>query len=120
MGNKYNAKRSGGYDSKLEENFATELHFRANAKDGDVDHWEEQVTLQLYSYGVPVCQYRLDFIVFLKNGTIEFVEIKGLATKDWRIKWKLLQIMVKNDPELLPYKPDNLKVLTGEHIKKWN
>lgn len=98
--NKYGAKRTGHYSSKREAEYAHELGLRKAATNGDVLAWVVQVPVRLQGGVV----YRVDFLVFLKGGGWELVEIKGCETASWRSK---MRQMSEAHPELFA----NLKVL---------
>jgi len=92
-GSKYGAKKTvtGGrqYDSKKEAGYSQTLRLRLLA--GEIKEMRPQVTLRLFCYGVRVCNYRMDFVVVAKDGTIELHEVKGFATDVWKLKWKILE-----------------------------
>lgn len=73
------------FDSKAEARYYDELKVRQAA--GEVLFFLRQVPVDLGS-GVT---WRCDFLVFLTDGTTEFVEVKGFETEAWRIKRKLVE-----------------------------
>lgn len=91
--NKYGAKSQnyGGkwYHSKKEAGYAENLDWLV--KSGEVIKWERQVKLDLSVNGVHITNYYIDFKVWKKDGTIEYVEVKGFETPEWQLKWRLLQ-----------------------------
>jgi len=92
----YNTKKCNGYDSKFEAGYAADLKLRQKA--GDIKSWESQVNLDLNVNGYRVCQYRIDFIVYHNDGTVEYVETKGYPTPIWRLKWKLFEALFSDIP----------------------
>jgi DNA-binding sugar fermentation-stimulating protein len=56
------------------------------------------VTLKLELDGVKLGTYRVDFIVDENDGTITYVEAKGIPFPLWKQKWAILQGMHKDDP----------------------
>jgi len=104
----YNGSR---YDSRWEARYAQELDLRK--KIGEIRDWSKQVTIQinvaninntpvltdetgisLKSKGINyhhICNYRIDFVIELTDGSKEFVEIKGYRTELWTLKWKLFE-----------------------------
>lgn len=100
--NKYfNIKTETGgitYDSKFE---AGESHkWDWMVRSGDLLKWERQVKIPITISGHFICNYKIDYILYHKNGIKEYVECKGKATADWKIKWKLFEIMMKEkEPE---------------------
>jgi hypothetical protein len=84
------------YQSKLEAKTAQELDFRMKATDdGKIESWERQVNIPLEAHGEFICNYRIDFIATRPDGVKEYIECKGLATADWKIKWALFQAQYK-------------------------
>lgn len=90
---KYNAKKTTyngrSYDSALEANYAMELDWRKQAR--EIKEIIPQFKLDLNIAGIHICNYYVDFKVVLKDGTIQFHEVKGFETDVWRIKWRLAQ-----------------------------
>lgn len=94
--NKYNAKKATyngyNYDSKLEAAYARELDLRKEL--GEVEKWERQVPLDLRLNGKTWRTYKIDFKVYYPDGKIEYVEVKGFPTTEWKQKWDFL-VMTK-------------------------
>lgn len=84
------------YDSGFEAGYAQELDLRVAGK--DIKSWEAQKTLELIVNNYIVCTYRIDFIVYHNDGTIEYVETKGWASPTWRLKWKLFEALYGDKP----------------------
>ncbi len=102
--NKYNARKTllNGvkYDSKLEAEYASRLMLKQ--KLGMIISWKRQVKISLEIYGVHVCNYIIDFEVLHKDGHKEYVECKGFSTRDWKLKYKLFEIIMKRtEPETI-------------------
>ena len=74
------------FDSKKEGRYYNELKMRLK---GDVLFFLRQVPFDLPG-GV---KYRVDFEVFYKNGTVEFIDVKGHRTKDYIMKKKMVESM---------------------------
>ena len=97
FGPKYSNKftRYGGrsYHSKLEADYAAQLDLMLKA--GEILSWEPQPTYHLRVNGQLICKILPDFHVVTKHGQEEIHETKSWATrtKDWHIKWKLLQAL---------------------------
>lgn len=104
---KYGAVKTNGFDSKAEADYAAQLDLRKAAANGDVLDYLTQVSIKL-AEGVT---YRADFLVFLRDGTWEFVEVKGFSTRDWVIKKKLLA-------ERRPALSARLKVVGGQKARR--
>jgi hypothetical protein len=80
-----------GYDSKLEAGYAQELELRQKA--GEIREWRPHVLLHLKTYGQKFCDYEIDFEVEYKDNTIEYVEVKSIATAtpQWKKNWRVLE-----------------------------
>jgi len=79
-----NGKR---FDSLLEGNYYIEL-LRLQ-KIGIVSYFLRQVPIELSEYTSD--KYRLDFLVFYSDGQIEFIDVKGIVTKEFRLKKSLIE-----------------------------
>lgn len=73
------------YASKAEARYAQKLAVQKAA--GQVIGWLEQVPFHLPG-GV---KYVCDFQVFEADGTVRFVEVKGMETPVWKVKKKLVE-----------------------------
>ena len=102
--NKYGAKKTlyNGitYHSKFEAEYAQKLDWRVKAK--DINSWDRQIKIPLDVNGKHICNYFIDFIIIHNDGKPEMVEIKGMETATWKLKFKLfLAIHKKEHPEWL-------------------
>lgn len=79
------------FQSKLEANYAKQLDWRIKA--GEVKEWKRQHKIEIKVNGVKICNYYIDFVVTLKDGSQQFVEVKGFEQEVWRLKWKLCMAM---------------------------
>src|SRR3990167_11491549 len=70
------------YDSKFESGIAQEYIFDKAA--GNIKDFETQVTLDLICNGYKIGTYRIDFVVYKNDGSIELVEAKGLPSPIFR------------------------------------
>lgn len=94
--NKYQAKKSGGYDSRKEHRRANELRLMQRA--GLITNLREQVSYEL----IPTqrgadgkvleraCDYIADFVYTDKDGKTVVEDTKGVKTKEYIIKRKLM------------------------------
>lgn len=93
--NKYNAKKcvynGYTYDSQLEASYAKKLDLLK--KSGEVIDWSRQHRFDLRVNGVHWRHYKIDFRVVYANGWIEYVEIKGFPTTQWKQKWDITKII---------------------------
>lgn len=81
---KFNAKRTEhagrSYASKSEARYAAGLELRKRA--GDVVFWLEQVPIALPGK----TRYVVDFVIFEADGSVRFVDVKGVETETFRLK----------------------------------
>lgn len=94
--NKYHAKKSSGYDSRKEHRRANELRLMQRA--GLITNLREQVSYEL----IPTqrgadgkvleraCDYIADFVYTDKDGKTVVEDTKGVKTKEYIIKRKLM------------------------------
>lgn len=75
------------YMSKLEAGQAYELDCRLKAK--EIISWDKQVKIDLQAYGKHICNYYIDFVAIRKDGVKEYIEVKGMETDLWKLKWKM-------------------------------
>jgi len=102
------------YDSGFEAAYAMELDQRLKNK--EIKSYERQVNLDLVVNNFIVCQYRIDFIIYHLDGTLEYVETKGYPTDIWKLKWKLFEALYSIDPNNIltvemqgKYKPPKIR-----------
>lgn len=86
------------FDSKFEAGYCQELDLRVKAK--DIKSYDRQKTLELIVNDFLVCTYRIDFIVYYFDGTVEYCEVKGWPTPVWRLKWKLFEALYGSLPNV--------------------
>lgn len=75
------------FDSKKEAAFYRELKLRQQA--GDVIFFLRQVPVDLPGN----IKYRVDFQVFLADGTVRFIDVKGHRTKQYIDKKKMVEAL---------------------------
>jgi hypothetical protein len=90
--NKYNAKKvlldGMKFDSISEGDFYLELLQQKNC--GLIKEIQCQAKEEFYIYDKFICNYYVDFKIEHNDGTIEYIEHKGMATDLWKMKWKML------------------------------
>lgn len=126
-GNKYHNQRyeyNGiNYHSKKEAGYAMELDLRKKAKKSEplaIKDWDRQKKIEINIYYpkkgkcvitdipatelknqgkefVHICNYYIDFIIYHYDGEQEYIEVKGMETDTWRLKWKLTEAIFKDD-----------------------
>ena len=93
--NKFNAKRTkfNGlyYDSVKESVYAQNLEWLRKAK--EIKSWSAQHRWELYVNRMKIRQYTIDFRVVNLDGTIDYIEVKGMQTYSFQITWKLTQAL---------------------------
>ena len=90
-GNKTAIYKETRYDSQKEANYAAQLDWRKKA--GEIAEIKKQHKLSIDIDGVHICNYYVDFMVTYPDGRIEYHEVKGFATAEWMLKWKLAQVI---------------------------
>lgn len=97
--NKYGAKKheynGHKYHSMFEAQVAEDLDTRIAA--GELDRVERQVKIDLRAYGQHITNYFMDFVLYYKNGDIEYLEVKGVETDTWKMKWKMFEAKMKQE-----------------------
>lgn len=83
------------FDSTAEANYYTQLKLRKRA--GEIIDFKCQESFELIppftdatGYKHRPVTYRADFIVY-HNGYTEIVDVKGFATREFTLKWKMLK-----------------------------
>ena len=93
--NKYNARgqeyNGRWYHSAKEARYAEELDWLI--KSGDILEVKPQARIDIKVNGIHWRNYACDFRVVTKDGTIQYHEVKGFATEEWKMKWDLLHIL---------------------------
>lgn len=97
---KYRNKKTNGYDSKREAQFAEKLETLKKASNPSerVVCIEKQVKFELIpaqrgADGKVIeraCSYIADFRVTFADGRVEVIDVKGMKTKEYIIKRKLM------------------------------
>lgn len=85
------------YDSKFEAGYAQELTLRMKA--GEIDGFDTHVAMPLIVNGYHIGDYKIDFVVYHKDGTVEYTETKGFSTRDWALRWKIFCAMHEDNPD---------------------
>lgn len=92
-----------GYDSIKEAQYAMVLDDRK--KNGLIKDWERQHPIEVYANGKKLFRMKVDFIVYMKDGSKELHETKGYATEVFNLKLKCIEAL------WLPENPDYSYVL---------
>ena len=91
-GNKTKIYNGKCYDSIREANHAEELDWRIKA--GEIKDVIPQFRIPIVVNNIRICNYFVDFRVIMKDGTIQYHEVKGFETEVWRLKWKLFEALI--------------------------
>jgi predicted nuclease of restriction endonuclease-like RecB superfamily len=83
------------YRSKAEARYAATLDTLLAG--GAITSWKYEPTYELRVFGELVCKYKPDFEIEHSDGSKEIVEVKGFATPEWRLKWKLFVILMARE-----------------------
>lgn len=106
--NETNVYNGNYYHSIFEARYAAGLDY--SLRSGEIKSWERQVKLDLKVNGIHITNYYIDFIVHHLDGSREYVECKGAETKDWILKWRLLEAIFEQFKE----HPDDSMTLVKE------
>lgn len=99
------------YDSGMEAEYAKELDMRLKAN--DITAWERQFKIEIWINGMWILNHKVDFRIEHNDGSFELVECKGMETKDWRIRKKLLEAV------WLPEHLDHTYTVVKENSSIW-
>lgn len=83
------------YDSKREARYAAELQLRKRA--GEVVFWLEQVPLHLPGK----TKYVVDFVEFRADGSVRFVDVKGVETETFKLKKRQVEALYPLEIEVV-------------------
>ena len=105
------------YDSTLEARMAADLDWRVKGK--DIKSWERQIPIKFYlclecarlsaiaqcpdhplEKPTPLATYICDFKAYHNDGTVEYIETKGLSTDVFRYKWKMMEALFGNKDDV--------------------
>ncbi|MCW1239251.1 DUF1064 domain-containing protein [Bacillus pretiosus] len=113
---KYNNKKvkidGHVFDSKAESDYYTGLKVRKAA--GEILNFELQPRFTLQPAFIKsgkkyqAITYKADFMVYLPNGDVEVVDIKGMVTETFAVKRKMFE-----------YKYPHLQLILLKHVKKY-
>lgn len=83
------------FDSKKEGRYYLDLKLRQQA--GEIVFFLRQVPFHLPGS----VTYRVDFQEFHKDGTVHFVDVKGMKTKDFTMKKKMVEDLYPVEIEIV-------------------
>lgn len=113
--NKMGSVKTNGFASKMESAGYDLLKFRERA--GEISDIKCQQAVTLAEGNGLKLRWKIDFSFIVKStGNLEYMEIKGFETKDYRIKLKLYKM---NPPAPLTiYKGTYKRLFIAERIEK--
>jgi DNA-binding sugar fermentation-stimulating protein len=79
------------YDSQREAAYAAELDIMHRT--GLIAGYQRQVPIKLNVNNEQICKLVVDFLIRHPNGQHEYVEVKGVATQAFKLKWKLFDAL---------------------------
>ena len=79
------------HDSKMESSYCNKLQLLVKA--GEIKWFEVYPRKQLKVNGKLICEHIIDFVVFPKDGYLEYHEVKGFETPVWKLKKKLFKAL---------------------------
>jgi hypothetical protein len=106
--NKYGARKTmvdgHKFDSQAEARHYIML--KQEQKDGKIASFELQPTIELqpkFKYkgeAVRAIKYKADFLVYHHDGTQEYIDVKGMRTQVFNMKWKMLKYKLQDEPNI--------------------
>lgn len=70
-------------------------------KAGEIHNYEIQHKIDLKVNGIHITNHYVDFLVFKPQGVVEFHEVKGYATSEWKIKRRLTEALFPAIPYIV-------------------
>lgn len=83
------------FHSKKEAEYYSILKLRKQS--GDIKDFQRQIKFDLIANEMKIGTYTIDFKIIHNDDTMEWVEVKGMATEEWILKWNLLLTMLNKD-----------------------
>ena len=96
---KYGAVRVDGFDSQREATVYQTLRVRELA--GQIRDLRRQPVFVCQVNGLKVCEYRSDFLWTDSAGDLHVADVKGFATREFRLKAKLVRALFGIEIEVL-------------------
>jgi hydrogenase maturation factor len=79
------------YHSQKEARFAALLDMQVKLK--QIKGYERQVRIPLIVNNTRICVYIVDFVIMHIDNTLEYIDVKGYETPEFRLKWKLFNAL---------------------------
>jgi hypothetical protein len=90
------------YDSGLEARVAADLNHQLAC--GEIAEVKPHFPIDIYIKGIKICRYYVDYRVVRNDGTIEYIEAKGLWSEIARIKARLMESVYIPENPLATYR----------------
>ncbi|HUX56250.1 MAG TPA: DUF1064 domain-containing protein [Bacteroidales bacterium] len=94
--NKYKAERQTfngrSYHSKKEADYAVQLAWQKKA--GEIKEITPQFKIDIRVNGKHITNYYIDFRVVYSDDRVELIEVKGFATPEWMLKFRLTEALL--------------------------
>ena len=104
-GNKYGVSPAASrtyncytYDSKKEAGYAQNLDILLKAK--EIKDWSRQVPIKVEINGKWIFTYKVDFMITYNDDSLEYIEIKGMETPYWKLKFKIVDAINSGNQDL--------------------
>lgn len=89
MGNKFVVIDGIKFRSRKEAGYYCRLKLRVKA--GLVTRFERQVRLPVFVNGIKILTYFCDFVEYLSDGSVHYVDVKGFRTDVYKIKKRAVE-----------------------------
>jgi len=96
--NKYNATKTtvGGYTYQSAKEARYSLFLDSEVAAGRIKSYKRQYRMSLDVNGKHIANYYADFLVYHENGVEEIVDVKGVVTPLFLLKFRLAQALYPN------------------------
>lgn len=93
--NKYNATKTtvGGYTYQSAKEARYSMWLDSEVAAGRIKSYKRQYKMSLDVNGKHIANYYADFLVYHDNGVKEIIDVKGILTDLFRLKWRLAQAL---------------------------
>lgn len=116
-GNQRTNYNGRSYQSKAEARYAKKLDILKGG--GQIRDWRPQVPVPLVVNSMLIAKYIVDFAIINNDGTRELIEIKGMETAVWKLKYKLFKALYP-DLKITVIYADNKKKRRGSSLEEKN
>lgn len=96
-GNEHTKTGGRTYDSNMEATYSQQLEWRKKA--GEIVDYTPQFQLGIYISGEKWNTWKVDFMVEMKDGSMELHEVKGMETREYLMKRDAFLLCLKSEHE---------------------